>query len=411
MRIGIHPTLKRHDGGIYQYSVQVLRGLAAQTDGSGHEFIVFAHNPDEPILAELEHPAWSVRTFRPPWKLEPSIDLTAECDVDRPGRQEDMREWLLECGVELMFYPAPHRLSFETGLPFVMAIHDVQHRIQPEFPEVSAEGELRRREYVYRNASRHALRIVANSQTGRNDLLEAFGGTGLDPDRVDALPYPAPRIAISTIEESMRTVSERYRLPERFVFYPAQLWPHKNHLGLVEALAQLRKRELRVALVLAGSSSGEMREQQANRVRELARERGVADQIVFLGYVNDDDMPGLYGLAEALVMPTYFGPTSIPVLEAWACDCPVIASDVPGNREQVQDAGILVDPKSPKSIADGIAAAWTQPRLQSDLIEKGRRKRENYSEESFGRKLLDILNRAGRQMTNTRTLQGLVSCP
>ena len=91
-----------------------------------------------------------------------------------------------------------------------------------------------------------------------------------------------------------------------------------------------------------------------------ASDLGLESQIRYGGYVPDEDMSGLYAGAVALTMPTFFGPTNIPVLEAWAYGCPVLTSDIRGIREQVGDAGVLVDPRSIESIADGIYQAVEQ---------------------------------------------------
>ena len=77
-----------------------------------------------------------------------------------------------------------------------------------------------------------------------------------------------------------------------------------------------------------------------------ARELKVDRQIRHLGYVPANDMAALYANAEALVMPTFFGPTNIPILEAWGLGCPVITSDIRALREQAGDAALLADPNS-----------------------------------------------------------------
>ena len=70
-----------------------------------------------------------------------------------------------------------------------MAIHDLQHRLQPEFPEVSANGEWERREYRFRNGARYATLLLADSEVGKEDLLNFYGPYGVTPDRVKVLPF------------------------------------------------------------------------------------------------------------------------------------------------------------------------------------------------------------------------------
>src|SRR5438093_13324996 len=106
--------------------------------------------------------------------------------------------------------------------------------------------------------------------------------------------------------------------------------------------------------MFCSSPTGEIREQAFREVMSLSSQLGLEKEICHLGYVPDEDMSAIYARAAALVMPTFFGPTNIPVLEAWAFGCPVLTSDIRGIREQVGDAAVLVNPRSVEAIAEGI---------------------------------------------------------
>jgi glycosyltransferase involved in cell wall biosynthesis len=90
-------------------------------------------------------------------------------------------------------------------------------------------------------------------------------------------------------------------------------------------------------------------------------------------------------------MPTFFGPTNIPVLEAWASDCPVITSDIRGIREQVGDAGLLVNPESPEQVAEAMHRVANDPALRDSLRKKGRARLAQYQFPDFVQKLAAIL--------------------
>src|SRR5207253_150929 len=120
---------------------------------------------------------------------------------------------------------------------------------------------------------------------------------------------------------------------------PANFLPHKNHVALVEALGIMKRRHgIRPTLVLVGDRSAGLRERTYREVLTTAQRAGVADQLRYLGFVEEDDLAGLYAAAEMLVMPSYFGPTNLPLLEAWAARCPVITADLRGIREMCGDA-------------------------------------------------------------------------
>ena len=272
-----------------------------------------------------------------------------------------------------MLYTAHTSLSFETGVPYVMAIHDLQHRLQPEFPEVSANGEWESREYYLRNGARYATLLLADSEVGKEDILNFYGPYGVTPDQVKVLPYlPASCLAVDVSESEQQRVQTTYRLPDRYLFYPAQFWPHKNHSRIVQALGLLKQEHrLKIPVVFCGSYTGEIRERAFHEVMSLSSQLGIEDQLHHLGYIPDEDMSGIYARAVALVMPTFFGPTNIPILEAWAFGCPVLTSDIRGIREQVGDAAVLVNPRSVEAIADGIYRIWTDENLGRMLGELG----------------------------------------
>jgi len=317
-------------------------------------------------------------------------------DPDVAGYRPEMNQWFRDCGVELMVYPAPTTLSFEARIPYVMAIHDLQHRLQPEFPEVSADGEWERREYRYRNGARYATLLLADSEVGKEDILHFYGPYGVTADRIKVLPYlPACYLAADVSEKERRRVRALYQLPERYLFYPAQFWPHKNHLRIVEALGRLNKeRHLNASIVFCGSHTGPIRERIFRDVMALAVQWDLEKHVRCLGYVPDEHMSGLYAEAVALVMPTFFGPTNIPVLEAWSFGCPVITSDIRGIREQAQDAAILVDPRSAEAIAAGIYRCWMGEASVRAAVESGRRRLASYTPDHYRRRWVDILEEA-----------------
>jgi glycosyltransferase involved in cell wall biosynthesis len=126
-------------------------------------------------------------------------------------------------------------------------------------------------------------------------------------------------------------------------------------------------------------------------VASLVRELGLADDVVFLDYVPDAYMPELYRRARALVMPTYYGPTNIPPLEAFIAGCPVAISGIYGMPEQVGDAALLFDPDSTEEIAECIRKLWTDELLCAKLAELGRQRSANWGQKQFNARLRDIV--------------------
>src|SRR6266511_1554202 len=290
MRIGIVPSLDPYTGGIYQYSLTFLRVLHEQAKLScNDEFIIYASKlPD--YLGSSDQMKWTL-VSEPPrrrpllrerlrdvigegshldglrWhrrQLNKRFRPAAPTDVypDAISTRDDLREFFHQWGTELMLYPALTPNSLEAGLPYVMAIHDLQHRLQPEFPEVSANGEWERREYYYRNGARYATLLLADSEVGKEDIVNVYGEYGVTPDRVKVLPFlPAWYLADDVSESERRRVRMVYDLPARYLFYPAQFWPHKNHLRIVQALGLIKQaHQLEIPVVFCGTYDGKVRE-------------------------------------------------------------------------------------------------------------------------------------------------------
>ena len=113
----------------------------------------------------------------------------------------------------------------------------------------------------------------------------------------------------------------------------------------------------------------------------------------FLGYVLDEYMAEIYRRARAMIMPTFFGPTNIPPLEAAAVGCPMALSGIYGMPEQMGDAALFFDPNSTESMADAIGRLWVDDALCADLAAKGRAKHAAWNQVQFNLRLKEIVQK------------------
>jgi glycosyltransferase involved in cell wall biosynthesis len=427
LRIGIVPLTTEWGGGVFQYSQTMLSVLAELRQTRDDDFLVLADHvsSDDSVFEGVE---WEIAPLTPPPNRESRVrrglrgaarqavparirkglravlsrpqPVREPPPVGIPLRRPDVRAWFDSLGLDLVLYPASMPLSFEVGTPYVLAVHDLQHRLQPEFPEVAAGDEFAHREYVFVNGIREATLILTDSDVGREDVLDLYGEL-IAPERVAVLPF-LPATPTTVADEDRERVRREYRLPERFLFYPAQLWPHKNHRRLVEALALAESvHGIEADLVLVGSTSGEIREQTFAELTRRIADLQLESRVHYLGYVPQADMAALFAEAVALVMPTFFGPTNIPILEAWGLDCPVVTSDLRGLREQAGDAAVLADPRSVEAIADAIQRIWLDGELREELARRGRARLGLYTREDYARRLNEILDLASEYVRET----------
>lgn len=384
LKIGVYLGVTPGAGGMFQYAQSVLDALAALPEGEFQVSALFGDPLWEEHLRPLGLPG---RRFGAA-QLGPVLSngLLAAGAGPRASRlvawAQPAARAMLEEARDLWIFPAQDVLSFQVPVRPLVAVHDLMHRYARQFPEVSSMGRYRLRERRFRGIASTAAGILVDSQVGKRQFIESYGG---DPARVHVLPYVPPRYIYGT-QTSSTGFDERYRLPAKFAFYPAQFWTHKNHERLLAAVATLKDTLPDVHLVLAGSRT--LRYAAiARRCRELA----IEDRVTFVGRVPDEDMPEFYRRARMLVMPTFFGPTNIPPLEAFALGCPVAVSGIYGMPEQVGDAAVLFNPASEAEIAHAIRSIWIDDNLAERLRSAGLKRSAQWHQAEFSARFRSIV--------------------
>ncbi len=284
-----------------------------------------------------------------------------------------------EC--DLWICPAHERWVFRAPIKALGTIHDLMHRYEPQFPEVSADGQYAQREFHFKETCKWAEGILVDSEIGKLQLVDAYE---VSPSKIFVLPYVPPGYIYEG--QKVENPVTPSGVPEKFLFYPAQFWMHKNHTTLFAALDKMRATHPDVRLVLVGAPHNGY-EQARARVKEL----GLEESVIFLGYVPDAQMSALYRRARALIMPSVFGPTNIPQLEAFVAGCPVAVSGVYGVPDQVGDAALLFDPKSADEMAAAMTRLWTDDELCRTLVEKGKQRAATWGPEQFRAKFRQIV--------------------
>lgn len=282
-----------------------------------------------------------------------------------------------QAGIEFLWFLSPRPMDVD--LPYVATVWDLQHRKQPWFPEVSEHSEWDARERRLEPFLKRAAFIVTGTQAGKNEVSEFFQ---IPTARIRSLAHPTPQYAFDARE----TIDLPAGIEPGYLFYPAQFWAHKNHVNLLFALKQLREKGIVIPLILTGADFGNKKHVEAT-VDLL----GLQDQVKILGFVDRKTLIGLYQNALALTYVSFFGPENLPPLEAFALDCPVIASKVDGAEEQFADAALLVDPADASQIASAIQRIYEDEGFRHELIEKGKKRASGWTSKHFVRQALMII--------------------
>jgi len=266
-------------------------------------------------------------------------------------------------GANIMHFT--RQLGFRTSLPSIYHPHDLQHVHLPQF---FSEEERRWREVTYGGLCRQAALVAVASTWAREDVVAHYQ---LAEDRVVVVPLAPPTGAYpATSEADFEAVRSRLALPDRFFLYPAQTWPHKNHLGLLQALALLRDRErMRIPVVFPGRQNEHFAVIEA-KVAEL----GIGSQVRFPGFVSPVELVCLYRLATGVVIPTRFEAGSFPLWEAFFLGVPAACSNVTSLPAQAGDAALLFEPEDVEGMAHSIARLWSDQDLRRELAQRGRQR-------------------------------------
>jgi len=275
----------------------------------------------------------------------------------------------------------------------VLTVHDLSFLRVPE----CFTGALRRYlERVVPRSVRRADHVIADSHSTKRDLVELLGTPAGKVTVIHSGVEPRFRPIID--RAALGPVRQRYDLPERFIISVGTLQPRKNFATLVEAFARLKSetgnwkpgaRSLK--LVIAGGR-GWLYEEIFARVEAL----GLQGDVLFPGFVADEDLPALYNLAEAFVLPSLYEGFGLPPLEAMACGTPVVTSNVSSLPEVVGDAGLMVEPADVESLAVAIERVLEDGGLRREMVQRGLARAKEFTWERAARRLLGVYTRMGR---------------
>ncbi len=392
--IGVFITMSRHGGGSYQWVVNVLQVLDDYAQLHNNVTIHMFQYSEYEAADELKsafpsfffHEIGKVNHFVMVVLRRVAYIIPFLIPVLRPIFP--LNSILAQKQIALVLFPTTNLDSALCNRKHIFFLADIAHVFYPHFPEVSANGQLRLRHILFKYGLSHADQIVVESKQLRNDIARYYQA---DVTKTDVL-YQTFSKTLESYKDEAEIDDEqsdfKRTIPSRYVFYPAQLWQHKNHKNLLYAMKVVIGEIPDLCLVLVGS-----RKNGDQGIFGLIEELELQNNVKYLGYVPDKFMPILYKNAQALVMPTYFGPTNIPTLEAFHWGCPAVISDLPGSTEQTGDAALLFNPDSPEDIAEKIMLVLKNEDLRQEMVKKGYERLNVLSYENYRNTLFAILDK------------------
>ena len=258
-----------------------------------------------------------------------------------------------------------HQWGFTTRVPSIYHPHDLQHR---HLPDMFDRMEREARDRWYSTLAHRASAVAVASSWTRDDVVRQLD---VPATKVHVVPWAPPLQAV--IDGGSNETRQRITtlgLPERYLLYPAQTWPHKNHTALLEALALIRDRDgVAIPLVLTGR-----RNEQAAAIDERIRALQLTSEVRWLGFLEPVELHSVLAGAHAVVIPSKFEAASGPLWEAFAAGVPAACSNVTSLPAQAGDAALVFDPYRTDQIAASVLRLWSDDALRAALAVRGRAK-------------------------------------
>lgn len=386
-KVGVYLNADLSCGGTFKYNQAIVGALAALPSSEYDKVVVYRDLAWEKVLAQ--NGLTGVQAS--PDRLLSGLAFIWRCaHLPLSGYRglipflSPFARKLARLRCNLWVFPSQDSLCYQLPLPTVGVIHDLMHRYEARFKEVGDPKEVKIRDYAFKNMCRFSQAVLVDSKVGQMQASDCYQ---FPPDHFKILPFAiAPQF--SHTDDSVENLLAPYQLPKKYIFYPAQFWPHKNHLGLIQAIEKVSRTEPNIFCVLVGSDK---KGYQAD-VKRMIQQRSLTPYFKFLGLVDEPVLKALYQNARALIFPSFFGPTNIPPLEAFALGCAVGISDIYGHKAQLNQAALYFDPNSPDHIAKCIQQLWKNDALVKDLVEKGAQHFKQWNNTHFNQRFAQIVH-------------------
>jgi glycosyltransferase involved in cell wall biosynthesis len=281
---------------------------------------------------------------------------------------------------------SPHfLLPLVRPCPAVATIHDVIYMACPEdLPSLA--GRLYYRAMMTA-CSRMATRLITDSNHSKDEIVRYLKA---DVAKIEVI-YPAvdPFFQSGADPAEVASVRSRFGIDRDYILYVGIYKPRKNHARLLKAFQLLLKTGARSRLVIAGPMG-----EGKPILQRLATELGIAEHVVFTGFVNDADLRALYSGARVCVCPSLYEGFGFTVLEAMACGTPVVCSSATSLPEVAGKAALYFNPYKPEEMAVQLGLAFSSDSMRSALIADGGRNLLRFNWTETARQTLTVYHQA-----------------
>jgi len=363
MKIGIDVSILQRGGGVANYIYHLLEGF--KQIGSEHQYKLFFNSVRKADLP-IDRNFFKVRTTRIPNRILQLFWLYLRFPPV---------EWLLG-DIDVFHSPAhsPVYAYCPHARKWVVTVHDL-FTFKLNYDQKTQEKEM----IVLRQIEQNAERVIAVSNSTRNDLLEII--PSLD-SRVVVIPEGVDEKFYK--ERFFSNVLIKYGIQTPYILYLGAADSHKNLLRLVKVFKRLSE-IIPHSMVFAGRIT-----ERYKAVIKLTNEINLQDRVVFAGAIEENDLFSIYKGADLLVLPSLYEGFGLVLLEAMASGTPVVASNVSSIPEVAGNAAKLFDPYDEQDMYETIYTVASDSNLREKMREEGLERSRLFSWEKMARETLRV---------------------
>lgn len=398
MTIGYYISqIKASDGGIYQYSIYLLKMLL-KSDEITRIYIFYSKNQEADFARYLNNKKVVAVLYDRKGKFYNTLKKASEYFLTRyymKNRTVELsnriykllnpdRRFLNRFKLDVLHVPRQHSPAYGLNYPVIVSMHDVQ---QFHFPEFFTPLERIYKSIRYYVTMCEASHVIVSYNHVKDDLVRYFSKVNTE---VSVCPVPLDEDwASGLVIPDKETLKEKYKIPENFAITPAATWEHKNHVAVLEAISLLHKDGIDVFWVSTGKKT-KFYETLQQKINEL----NLNNHVLFAGLVPDEDLVGLYKMAKLVVIPTLYEAGSGPLFEAMRYQIPVICSNITSLPETINNNEFVFDPRNFRQIADLIKTALTDNSFIDRNLSNSRSRVIHYQNINYETAFLNAYKRA-----------------
>lgn len=366
MRIAIncHSFLNQKYTGIGRYTYNLLKYLA-KID-SENDYLLYVKRGLFQFKKKIPH-------FSAP-------NFYAQIDHFKKGPRKVLKSF------DIFHAPSPDFLSFSPEVKMVVTVHDL---IFKTFPQGHTEETVAGTQRQFESFLKTANKFICCSLSTACDLKKFFS----IPDERISLVYQGVdheifyKIGFEEEADATQTLCE-YGLKEPFLLFVGTVEPRKNLENVLRAFAQLKNKNIFDGKLAVIGSKGWMSE----GLEELMERLQLRNNVLFLGYVPDDQLRHFYNRAEIFIFPSFYEGFGYPLVEAFCCGSAVVTSNVSSCAEIAEDAAVQIDPRDPQEIAQAIERILEDKAWKASLQAKALARKEKFSFLKTAQETLKVYN-------------------